>query len=253
MKTGELFHQDHGAFVLGKTCTRLASLAYICNTLWPDMIFNAVQTVKERRQARSAVKANRNYSCEEDDIFLHLTSMDRIRSLVASKEELANNAVPMDTTFWESIGLSRKFASCNNTEWLAKMLHSQTYQSEVSSPETSHNDEEEEEEEDEDGVEDEDGDDDDDDDDDDDFDAAVYECDKKKKSPPISIPVQKRPAEEPVEEPAPKVAKVPEVADVTDDKTKVAVKALLKAQQLLIAKADLESAALISKALVALM
>ena len=253
MKTGELFHQDHGAFVLGKTCTRLASLAYICNTLWPDMIFNAVQTVKERRQARSAVKANRNYSCEEDDIFLHLTSMDRIKSLVASKEELASNAVPMDAAFWESVGNSRKFASCNNTEWLAKMLHTKTYQSEVSSPEK---------EDEEDGVEEEDSDDDDDeddndDDDDDDFDE-VYECDKKKKkSPPISLPVrQKRPAEEPaeepVEEPQPKVAKVAEATE-PEDKTKTAVKALLKAQQLLIGKADLEVAGLVSEALVALM
>ena len=256
MKTGELFHQDHGAFILGKTCTRLSSLAYICNTFFPDMIFNAAQTIKERRQVRSAVKPNHNYSCEEDDIFLHLTSLDRIKSLVANNEELASNAVPMDIAFWKSIGNSRKFASCNDTQWLAKMLYTQTYKTEVSSPEQEDEQEEEQQEEEEDGVEDEDDDDDDyddDDDDDDDFDAA-YECDKKKKSPPISVPAgEKRSAEMLAEEPAAKAAKVAEATEVVEDKTKVAVKALLKAQQILIAKADLAAAALVSEALVALM
>ena len=256
------------------------------------MIFNAVQTIKERRQARSAVKANRNYSCEEDDIFLHLTSMDRIKSLVANNEELATNAVPMDINFWKSIGNSRKFASCNDMEWLAKMLYTQTYKNEVSSPEPSlRGGEEEEEEEEEDGVEDEQEDDDDneeevshnctrnaslvnpylrmiyhqddegvdeeedddEDDDDEDDDYVGYECDKKSSSPPISLPIrQKRPAEEPVEEPVSKAAKVAESTEA-EDKTKVAVKALLKAQQLLISKADLEVAGLVSEALVALM
>ena len=269
MNEGELFHQDHGVFVLGKQCTRLASLVYICNSFWTDMVFSAIQTVKERRQARSPVKNNRYYTCDEDDIFLHLTSLDTLKSHVASNNELSQKAVPEDASFWKSIDASRRYAGCNDTTWIVKMLSTRALEKSkrpdfaareddlVTTPDDEDlltSDEE---------------------------NLVTDEVDGESSTSSTSI-ATKRPAEQPVEAQASKKTKTLNVATNTENNntktsnvatntenntenntetsnnetsktaTKTVTRSLLKAQVVLIASGDLEVAALVSEALVSM-